>query len=122
MAAAAASPDCWPFTAVLALSGCCRADLKFTASSRMKPRWLVIAAVLPTQDVMYVQYNVPTIIMSRSCDQLPKVSLPFLPHLELIMYVHGVYVYVRIHASLYLTRKCERVHYFVDMITTGTIK
>ncbi|KAL3140210.1 hypothetical protein ABBQ38_004485 [Trebouxia sp. C0009 RCD-2024] len=47
-------------------------DLKFTASSRMKPRWLVIAAVLPTQDVMYVQYNIPTIIMSRSCDQLPK--------------------------------------------------
>ena len=39
----------------------------------MKPRWLVIAAVLPTQDVMYVQYNVPTIVMSRSCDQLPKV-------------------------------------------------
>ena len=41
----------------------------------MKPRWLVIAAVLPTQDVMYVQYNVPTVIMSRSCDQLPKASL-----------------------------------------------
>ena len=40
----------------------------------MKPRWLVIAAVLPTQDVMYVQYNVPTIVMSRSCDQLPKAS------------------------------------------------
>ena len=50
------------------------ADLKFTTSSRMKPRWLVIAAVLPTQDVMYVQYNVPTIIMSRACDQLTKVS------------------------------------------------
>ena len=50
------------------------ADLKFTTSSRMKPRWLVIAAVLPTQDVMYVQYNVPTIVMSRACDQLTKVS------------------------------------------------
>ncbi len=42
----------------------------------MKPRWLVIAAVLPSQDVMYVQYNVPTIIMSRACDQLTKVGLP----------------------------------------------
>ncbi len=42
----------------------------------MKPRWLVIAAVLPSQDVMYVQYNVPTIVMSRACDQLTKVSLP----------------------------------------------
>ena len=40
----------------------------------MKPRWLVIAAVLPTQDVMYVQYNVPTIIMSRACDQFTKAS------------------------------------------------
>ncbi|KAL0055738.1 hypothetical protein WJX82_003952 [Trebouxia sp. C0006] len=47
-------------------------DLKFTTSSRMKPRWLVIAAVLPSQDVMYVQYNVPTIVMSRACDQLAK--------------------------------------------------
>ncbi|DBA73804.1 TPA: hypothetical protein ACH3X2_009772 [Trebouxia sp. C0005] len=47
-------------------------DLKFTTSSRMQPRWLVIAAVLPSQDVMYVQYNVPTIVMSRACDQLTK--------------------------------------------------
>ena len=61
-------------------NGCCAADLKFKASSRMKPRWLVIAAVLPTQDVMYVQYNVPTIIMSRACDQLTKASLHAVYH------------------------------------------
>ena len=65
----------WSVTELLLNSGCCAADLKFKASSRMKPRWLVIAAVLPTQDVMYVQYNVPTIIMSRACDQLTKASL-----------------------------------------------
>ena len=44
----------------------------------MKPRWLVIAAVLPTKDVMYLQYNVPTIIMSRACDQFTKVTHAFL--------------------------------------------
>ena len=64
----------------------------------MKPRWLVIAAVLPTQDVMYVQYNVPTIIMSRSCDQLPKVSLPFLPIVSLLC----MYMYMCVFTNMYL--------------------
>ena len=53
----------------------------------MKPRWLVIAAVLPSQDVMYLQYNVPTIVMSRACDQLTKVSLPGLSVAICLMHV-----------------------------------
>ena len=51
---------------------CARADLKFHSSSRMKPRWLVFALTLPTEDVLFVQYTVPTIIMSRQCDQHSK--------------------------------------------------
>ena len=51
-----------------------RADLKFNASSRMKPRWLLFALTLPTDDVIFVQYTVPTIVMSRQCDQTPRVS------------------------------------------------
>ena len=51
-----------------------RADLKFHSSSRMKPRWLVFALTLPTEDVLFVQYTVPTIIMSRQCDQHSKVG------------------------------------------------
>lgn len=39
----------------------------------MKPRWLVFALTLPTEDVLFVQYTVPTIIMSRQCDQHSKV-------------------------------------------------
>ena len=50
------------------------ADLKFLVSSRMKPRWLVFALTLPTQDVIFMQYTVPTILMSRQCDQQGKVS------------------------------------------------
>ena len=38
----------------------------------MKPRWLVFALTLPTEDVLFVQYTVPTIIMSRQCDQHSK--------------------------------------------------
>ncbi len=53
----------------------------------MKPRWLVIAAVLPSQDVMYVQYNVPTIVMSRACDQLTKVSLSGLSNAIYLMHM-----------------------------------
>ncbi len=53
----------------------------------MKPRWLVIAAVLPSQDVMYVQYNVPTIVMSRACDQLTKVSLSDLSNAIYLMHM-----------------------------------
>jgi len=49
-----------------------RADLRFHSSSRMKPRWLVFALTLPTEDVLFVQYTVPTIIMSRQCDQHSK--------------------------------------------------
>ena len=41
----------------------------------MKPRWLVFALALPTDDVIFVQYTVPTIVMSRQCDQTPRVSL-----------------------------------------------
>ena len=52
---------------------CAHADLKFHSSSRMKPRWLVFALTLPTEDVLFVQYTVPTIIMSRQCDQHSKV-------------------------------------------------
>lgn len=50
-----------------------RADLKFHSSSRMKPRWLAFALTLPTDDVLFVQYTVPTIVMSRQCDQHSKV-------------------------------------------------
>lgn len=52
---------------------CVAADLKFNSSSRMKPRWLVFALALPTDDVIFVQYTVPTIVMSRQCDQTPRV-------------------------------------------------
>ncbi len=41
----------------------------------MKPRWLVFALTLPTEDVLFVQYTVPTIIMSRQCDQHSKVRV-----------------------------------------------
>lgn len=54
--------------------GCCHADLKFHSSSRMKPRWLAFALTLPTDDVLFVQYTVPTIVMSRQCDQHSKVA------------------------------------------------
>ncbi|CAL5227483.1 g10461 [Coccomyxa viridis] len=47
-------------------------DLKFHSSSRMKPRWLAFALTLPTDDVLFVQYTVPTIVMSRQCDQHSK--------------------------------------------------
>ena len=53
---------------------CLRADLKFHSSSRMKPRWLAFALTLPTDDVLFVQYTVPTIVMSRQCDQHNKVA------------------------------------------------
>lgn len=52
---------------------CVHADLKFHSSSRMKPRWLAFALTLPTDDVLFVQYTVPTIVMSRQCDQHNKV-------------------------------------------------
>ena len=39
----------------------------------MKPRWLLFALTLPTDDVIFVQYTVPTIVMSRQCDQTPRV-------------------------------------------------
>lgn len=39
----------------------------------MKPRWLAFALTLPTDDVLFVQYTVPTIVMSRQCDQHSKV-------------------------------------------------
>ena len=52
---------------------CVFADLKFHSSSRMKPRWLAFALTLPTDDVLFVQYTVPTIVMSRQCDQHNKV-------------------------------------------------
>ena len=52
---------------------CACADLKFHSSSRMKPRWLAFALTLPTDDVLFVQYTVPTIVMSRQCDQHNKV-------------------------------------------------
>ena len=41
----------------------------------MKPRWLAFALTLPTDDVLFVQYTVPTIVMSRQCDQHSKVLL-----------------------------------------------
>lgn len=41
----------------------------------MKPRWLAFALTLPTDDVLFVQYTVPTIVMSRQCDQHSKVVL-----------------------------------------------
>ncbi len=55
-------------------AGCWHADLKFHSSSRMKPRWLAFALTLPTDDVLFVQYTVPTIVMSRQCDQHSKVA------------------------------------------------
>ena len=39
----------------------------------MKPNWLVFMLRLSTGDTIYVQYLVPTLIMSRQSDQLPKV-------------------------------------------------
>lgn len=59
------------------------ADLKFNNSSRMKPRWLVFVLTLPTDDVIFVQYMVPTVVMSRQCDQTPRVrcfTICFFPH------------------------------------------
>ena len=50
------------------------ADMKFATASRMKPRWLVFAMMLPSQDILFVHYKVPTIMMSRRCDQNEKVS------------------------------------------------
>lgn len=41
----------------------------------MKPRWLAFALTLPTDDVLFVQYTVPTIVMSRQCDQHSKVVI-----------------------------------------------
>lgn len=57
----------------LVLSHCCTADMRFASSSRMRPRWLVLTMVLPNEDVLFVHYKVPTIIMSRTCDQNEKV-------------------------------------------------
>ena len=31
--------------------------------------------MLPNEDVLFVQYKVPTIVMSRPCDQLLQVKL-----------------------------------------------
>ncbi len=39
----------------------------------MRPRWLVFALTLPNEDILFVHYKVPTIIMSRACDQFEKV-------------------------------------------------
>ncbi len=39
----------------------------------MRPRWLVLALTLPNEDILFVHYKVPTIIMSRACDQFEKV-------------------------------------------------
>lgn len=39
----------------------------------MKIRWLLFAVSLPTDDVVFVQYTVPTIVMSRQCDQTARV-------------------------------------------------
>ena len=50
------------------------ADLKFASSSGMRPRWLVFAMMLPSEDVLFVHYTAPTIIMSRSCGQSEKVK------------------------------------------------
>ena len=61
------------------------ADLKFVNSSRMKPRWLVVAMVLPTEDVLFLHYKVPTIIMSRTCDQNEKVGPVFYPTLRQLL-------------------------------------
>ena len=33
----------------------------------------MLALTLPNEDVLFVHYKVPTIIMSRACDQLEKV-------------------------------------------------
>lgn len=49
-------------------------DMRFASSSRMRPRWLVLTMVLPNQDVLLVHYKVPTIIMSRTCDQSEKAA------------------------------------------------
>ncbi|KAL0043372.1 hypothetical protein WJX79_002939 [Trebouxia sp. C0005] len=49
-------------------------DMKFATSSRMRPRWLVFALTLPNEDVLFVHYKVPTIIMSRACDQFEKAE------------------------------------------------
>lgn len=50
------------------------ADMKFASSSRMRPRWLVFVMMLPNQDILFVHYKLPTIIMSRRCDQFDKVA------------------------------------------------
>ena len=60
-------------------SGCVMgllADMKFPTSSRMRPRWLAFVMMLPSHDVIFVHYKVPTIIMSRGCAQAEKVRLP----------------------------------------------
>jgi len=56
------------------------AGLRFNTSSRMKPRWLLFALTMLTDDVIFVQYTVPTIVMSRQCDQTPRVYPPPSPH------------------------------------------
>ena len=50
----------------------CFADMKFATASRMRPRWLVLAMMVG-EDALFLHYKVPTIVMSRSCDQNNKV-------------------------------------------------
>jgi hypothetical protein len=51
----------------------------------MKPRWLAFALTLPTDDVLFVQYTVPTIVMSRQCDQHSKV-----PALHVCLHAYAI--------------------------------
>ena len=66
---------------------CCYAELCFKSSTRMKPNWLVFMLRLSTGDTIYVQYLVPTLIMSRQSDQLPKVMSS---HVAVPHYTHRV--------------------------------
>ena len=65
--------SCLCCSMLLTASQCCCAELCFKSSTRMKPNWLVFMLRLSTGDTVYVQYLVPTLIMSRQSDQLPKV-------------------------------------------------
>ena len=51
--------------------------MKFATASRMRPRWLVLAMMVG-EDALFLHYKVPTIVMSRSCDQNNKVSVSLL--------------------------------------------
>ena len=61
----------------------------------MRPRWLVFAMGLPTEDVLFVHYMVPTIIMSRSCDQSGKVthSVCLITHYLVLMTKDVLFMY-----------------------------